>query len=268
MRAILIGLAISLGVPASTRAKMPRDEALAALATEEFDAGLRNKHRILLARQHFTAAADAYFKLHEAGNRNADLYRSLGNALTLADRWPEAIWAYQMGLTFAPDDATMRRHLAELRAKVLLPPDGQGRLPADRWPAFLPRLTVRKCWWLSIGSYLLVCVALVAWQRFRTRRAIGLIVAGSVATIVFTVAFWFAMERQRSDLAIPVAVVIENTPFRKGNGAAYPQHAIVPTLARGLETRILHKRGDWLQIALSTDEIGWLPTTAVRIVEP
>ncbi len=259
MHAILIGMALSFGSLA------PSDIEMAERAAAEFEAGVRDKSRILLARKHFNAAADAYLALHERGHRNAKLYRSLGNALTLADRWPEAIWAYQEGLMLAPGDITMRRHLIELRAKVLLPPDGQGRIPSDGWPVWLPRLSVQSCWWLAFGSYLLLCLAASGWRISRTRRWIAVGIASLSAVILFTIALLVAFQGERLDRERPIAVVLENTPFRKGNGHAYPQHVSLPTLPRGLETRVIHQRSGWSQVILSTGEIGWIPTTATRL---
>jgi hypothetical protein len=52
--------------------------------------------------------------------------------------------------------------------------------------------------------------------------------------------------------------------LRKGNGFSYPLRAETP-LNRGAEARLRHERGDWLQVVLTTGEIGWLPKASTII---
>src|SRR5437773_79232 len=85
-----------------------RNETLASEARAAFERGIDNKHKLLQARKDFSSATDAYFELHRCGVRNPALYRNLGNAAFLADRWPEAIWAYHVGLRFDPNDHATR----------------------------------------------------------------------------------------------------------------------------------------------------------------
>ncbi len=171
-----------------------------------------------------------------------------------------------MGLALAPNDAPLREHLADLRAMVLLPPDGQGRTPPDRWPMWLPRLTARASWWIAVVAYCLVCCAIAGCVLFRTRRSIGFGASALIVAVLASVSLWLALDRQRLDRETPLGVLIDNTPFRTGNGNGYPQHQSVPVLLRGIESRVLHRRGEWLQVALSTGEIGWVPNASVLVV--
>ena len=76
-------------------------------------------------------------------------------------------------------------------------------------------------------------------------------------------------ERQvEIDRQMPIVVLMSNAEFHRGNGVGYPQHPVLPVLPRGLEVRQLHRRGQWLQIRLSTGEVGWVPLNHVRVVEP
>jgi hypothetical protein len=67
----------------------------------------------------------------------------------------------------------------------------------------------------------------------------------------------------------PLVIVLEDsTPLYKGNGSSYPLHSEMPTLPAGLEARLLHIRGRWLQIELSSGDVGWVPESAVIAVNP
>ncbi len=55
-----------------------------------------------------------------------------------------------------------------------------------------------------------------------------------------------------------VVIAEEGVLLRRGNGQSYPARFETP-LPRGAEGRLIHERGDWLQIELSGGEIGWVP---------
>jgi len=103
-----------------------------AEAESAFEKGIENKGRLLVARKHFSDSTDAYLKLHRSGSvRSPQLYRNLGNAAVLADRWPIAIWAYHVGLKLDPNESHLREQLAFVRGKVTYSPKGQGRPEPD-----------------------------------------------------------------------------------------------------------------------------------------
>jgi hypothetical protein len=102
----------SLPATAHAQASTESDAEVLAQAETAFRLGVENKTRILQARTHFYLATDAYLELHRRGVRSPALYLNLGNAAVLADRWPEAVWAYHVGLKLDPNHAGLREHLA------------------------------------------------------------------------------------------------------------------------------------------------------------
>jgi hypothetical protein len=54
-----------------------------------------------------------------------------------------------------------------------------------------------------------------------------------------------------------VVIADDGVLLRKGNGEAYPRRYDTP-LNRGVEARLLYARGDWLQIELTSGEVGWV----------
>jgi hypothetical protein len=62
-------------------------------------------------------------------------------------------------------------------------------------------------------------------------------------------------------------IIATDTPLHRGNGPNYPLHPDVPTLPAGLEAWIIHQRGHWFQVRLSTGEIGWVRGDAVLVVD-
>jgi hypothetical protein len=271
MRSPMIALAcLILYAPTDTRADTATgtNEQIFASAEAAFRQGVENKTRILQARKHFVESTDAYVELHRCGVRSPTLYLNLGNAALLADRWPEAIWAYHVGLRLDPNDLALREHLAFARAKVLYPPAGQGRLQTDTWPAWLHRPTIREL------SCVLAVFYLLTWLfgnlAFISRRSRFFLTSVSliVVTAITGVGLWYELRQAEIDRRTPLVILADNAEFYRGNGISYPQHAVLPVLPRGLEVRQLHRRGAWLQIRLSTGEIGWVQSANVLIVGP
>jgi hypothetical protein len=266
MRALMAVAIVLVGV--SARASTRSDEEVRAEAQAAFHQGVLNKNKLLEARKEFSTATDAYLELHQRGIRNPALYGNLGNAAVLADRWPEAIWAYHMGLKLDPNYGDLRDHLTAVRGKILYPTAGQGRLAADAWPLWLHRPTRNELSLLFALAYALSWIAGTCAVFSRNFWLILLTIA--LASIVITSGAVLRLEAERAetDRRTPLVVIADNTPFYLGNGLSYEQHQGVPLLPRGLEARLIHRRGDWVQIRLSTGEIGWLPRHQVLIVEP
>jgi hypothetical protein len=78
---------------------------------------------------------------------------------------------------------------------------------------------------------------------------------------------WRAGQHAEFDRRTPLVVVAENTAVYRGNATSYLQHSTLPIVPRGLEARQIHTRGGWLQIRLSTGEVGWIPHSQALIVE-
>lgn len=291
----LIPLCLILFLPvqglARTEAEMLAD------AQAAFRRGVENKTRLLLARKDFSAATDAYLELHRQGIRNAALYRSLGNTAVLADRWPEAIWAYHVGLKLDPNDRSMREHLAFARGKVLYPPSGVGRPGPDAWPAWMyrpslftwacigfclyialcvgaitvaARLTFERYHWPALVTVLMFAIVFLGGWIVIARTGRRYVVAGALvaALVLAGIGFWQEFRQAQVDHAMPIVVMAANVDFHRGNGPSYERHPVIPVLPRGLEARQVHARGSWLQIRLATGEVGWLPRNQVLMVEP
>ncbi len=247
---------------------MGTDEQILAEAQGAFERGVDSKSRLLQARKHFSESTDAYLELHRRGIRTPALYANLGNAAVLADRWSEAIWAYQLGLKLDPNDKAMRDHLTFARGKVIYPPAGQGRLAAETWPYWAHRPTMDGLFVLFAAAYLLTWFA--ATGAFVGRQFRFLILTGILIgiTTVFGVGLWQLLQQAWIDRETPIVVLVGNTDFHRGNAASYPKHDVLPLLPRGLEARQLHRRGAWLQIRLTTGETGWVHASNVLVVEP
>ena len=267
MRTWLVGLALIF--PAMVCAG--DDRAVAEIATQAeraFRQGVESKTRLLDAGKHFGASADLCLELHRRGVRSPALYRNLANAAALADRWPEAGWACHVGLKLDPNDRELREQLAFVRGKTLYPASGKGQPEPDNWPLWLHRPGMLE---LVVGAavfYLFAWIgAAFAFVRPSFRMCLATACTGLIAG-ASGITLWHERECAELDRRSPLVIVAENTPLYRGNGTSYPHHPDVPLLPRGMEVRQQHRRGNWLQVRLTSGEIGWLPVQRVLIVEP
>ena len=71
---------------------------------------------------------------------------------------------------------------------------------------------------------------------------------------------WRITQEEEQTLAV---VAVNGVTLRRGNGSMYPRHPDLPRVNRGMEARLLHNRGGWVQLQFPGGEIGWLPRQAV-----
>jgi hypothetical protein len=261
-------LALTLALPADHTKVASSNKEILRQAEAAFRLGVASQARVQEARRNFTEAAQRFGELHEHGVRSPALYLDLGNAEYLAGRPERALWAYHCGLRLDPNDRPLREHLHWARLRVQYPSGGYGRPAADVWPSFLPRPTPDLTLAGTATCYTLACfVATLWWWRRNRRLLIASLTLLGLAIGGLLILGWLSSQADYEQ-AHPLLIVVEETPLYRGNGPSYPSHPDVPSLPHGLEARQLLRRGSWLQVQLSSGEIGWLPSSAVLIVSP
>jgi tetratricopeptide (TPR) repeat protein len=261
-----------LSVVLSAAAPSLSDGELLDRAEAAFAEGLQLRVYPSKAKPQFRKAAELYQQLHQRGIRNPALYRNEGNAWLLAEEWPHALLAYRRGLRLDPADSGLREGLTVVREKVNhVSASGFGRPPTDNRPPWLPRLGLSG--WsfaLLLLWYGLGCLLLTRWLM--TRRAAALLFGavslglGGATALLLTV----TTQHERAENQYPLAIIAtDKVVLRKGNGEAYPPRHDTP-LHRGVEARRLFwcQRSDWVQIQLSSGEVGWVSAKNVLVDEP
>jgi len=246
-----------------TPAATSSEEELLASANAAFREGAQlaaTPEQSPAARKAFARAAQRFDQLGHGGIENASLCRNQGNAFLLANDLPRAILAYRRGLQLAPNDPELRRCLAYAREQVVYPPPGQlGRPAIEHRPPWLPHLPA-SAFWLTFAMYSVGCLAVARWRM--VHRGGWLMVGGLafVGTALLGAALVWEDREQREEERLPLVVVAEdNVLLRRGNGLDYSSRFPANPLNRGVEARLLHERGNWLQIQLGGGEVGWVP---------
>jgi tetratricopeptide (TPR) repeat protein len=212
------------------------------------------------ALQSFREAAADYEELHRRGAENADLERNAGNAWLLAGDLPRAILAYRRGLRLAPNDGDLREHLAAAREEVVYPPPGGfGRPPVDQHPPWLPRLGPAVFLVAALGVYILAWLAMTRWAMTHRRWLLAAGIAAFAVALVLGAGWAWLQQEERDETSQPLVVIqSDGVLLRGGNGLSYPALYKTP-VNRGVEARLLARRGDWLKIRLADGDSGWVP---------
>ncbi len=247
----------------------PDDAELLRRAESAFRRGAAQRSDPDRARQDFAEAARCYDLLRSRGADNAELYRNQGNAHLLAGELPQAVLAYRRGLRCAPHDAGLQENLDYARDQVHYGPEGLGRPDDALWPVWLPRIDRA---FLLLAAFLLYAPACVlATRGLMTSdgrlmgRAILLLALAVAAAGLWTYLTWRGWREAEHPL---VVVARDGVPLSRGNGPTYPPHPRLPQLNRGMEARLLHRRGGWLQVELPGGAVGWVPHTAALVDPP
>lgn len=187
---------------------------------------------------------------------HAALHFNRANALLQAGALGGAIAEYRSAELRMPADARITANLAEARGKVLRSLGVPTPTPLEQacglWAVLGERLRLAGV--VVLGMATIVALRLRARAMGITCAVVGLALAATVAADI--------TRRTTADLA----VVIEPTMLRKGNGDGFEQ-VIAETLPEGTECRVHETRPGWLEVELSGGTRGWIhdgATTRVR----
>lgn len=242
------------------------DRDLLERAEAEFHEGLHLRRDRDQAGPHFRNAAGCFDELRQRGIGNPALYCNLGNAYLLSGDLPRAILSYRRGLHRSPSNFDLRERLAEARARVAYPASGDlGRPRSDDRPPWLPHLRSRWLMFAAVACYAVGCLGVTRWRmvahgRLLTMGFLTLLLAGVLSG-------WLMLRahEQRDREVHPLVVIArDGVLLRRGNGMVFPPRYDTP-INRGVEGRLLFERGGWVQIELSSGEIGWVPRDAVLV---
>jgi hypothetical protein len=257
---------VSLG--RSGAASEPSTEDVLARAQNQFRQGAEKLREPIEARRLFGEAADTFATLRGVV-RSPNFFLSWGNSEALAGRWPQAIWAYHSGLRIDPNSEPLREHLQYARSLVDDTPGGRSRPEPSRWPGWLHRPTPGDLLLLTAITYSLGCFAAGWWYVRRRSLLLAAAVAFFSVALAGGAAYLLEERRAEEEARQPLVIVAaEGTTLHRGNGPSYPLHPDVPSLPPGLEARQIQQRGGWLQVELTTGEVGWVPSDRVLVVAP
>ncbi|HEY2908802.1 MAG TPA: SH3 domain-containing protein [Gemmataceae bacterium] len=239
------------------------DTAVLQEAERCFAEGIAARHDASAARRWFARSAREYDDLWQRGFHNPALALNRARAHRLAGNLPAAIAALHAGLAVARFDRALQVELEDCRAAVEYPNE---ELAVECRPRPLSgigsRMAPVEAFLLAGSLWLVACLCLA--RLAMTRRPAWLI-AAAIALVALAAlgGLWFLDWRQQRDAnARPLAIVDRDCTLRTGNGTAWPNR-FAGKLPRGVEARVLGRRGGWVQVELAAGAVGWLPESCL-----
>lgn len=261
-RPLLLALAAILLTAAPALAAPPSDTLAEAEAAFAEGVALRGDSE--KARPAFARAAARYDILWSHGHRTPELALNRSRAHRLAGSLPRAVAALHEGLAVARFSRPLQTELADARAAVQFPLDGELAAQCQPPPVrgISARVSPADAWVVGGGLWLLACTGVARFVM--TRGAVWLAFAALwVCALLALGGLWGQDLRDRArEEALPLLIVADDATLRRGNAGSYPARfdAVLP---KGAEVRELGRRGGWVQVRLAGGAIGWLPQTAV-----
>jgi len=221
----------------------------------------------VLARSLFAEAAAAFERaISEGAPANAELYRALGNAYTLAGEPGRAILAYRRALLHAPFDRRSLDALEMARASIAIEtPTSPSRHLLDViniWPRYVPIWIMRWCFalaWAALWTVLLVV-------RLRQR---PLPLAAVTALAVIIAATGVALgAKSIQDRNLHDVVILTTTTGYNGPSSEVYEPTFEQPLVSGIEARLIERRNQWAQIELRDGSRTWVPASTFEPVRP
>ena len=178
----------------------------------------------------------------DAGEVSGDLYYNLGNALFVQGRTAEAVLAYRRAQVLSPRDGDIRANLDHAR-----------RDTRDRVEAAAPRnpLSPREQ-----GLLAAVMFAAAGLMALRSRAAAAVLAIPGLVAVVGT---WLQFSAFGTS-----AVVLVDAEVRSAGGGGVALFELHPGAEVALEQRV----GEMSQVALPDGRRGWMPSTALGVIDP
>lgn len=216
------------------------------------------------ARPHFRESARLYEQCwREDGLDSPALHRNRAQAYLLADDLPNALRAYHEGRRAWPADVGLREGQQYARSQVVYRTDGKLRERATPRPSgrLIERIPSER---ILVGLWMLY---LTFWSGLVmasiTRRRFWWVLSGVSGPIALL--GWVILQHEQHELdREPTWAVVakDRVTLREGNGTSFaPQ--IDESLPMGIEVRVRHRRGGWVQVELTDGTPGWLPESGL-----
>jgi tetratricopeptide (TPR) repeat protein len=209
----------------------------------------------LYERGDFGGALAGFETIRAEGIKNAAVYFNLGNCYYRQDQLGRSIVSYRRALLLAPRDGDARTNLGLARASVYGGDSTAARSPG--FPALPLRIaSPRQVQALFYAAYYLAAAFFLAvlFLGGKLRRGVfyGLVVALVVAGVAFGLSRYGASKFTSESEAV---VVVDRAELKSGPGNAFEEVSVLPD---GSEVTLRARSGMWVEVTLSTGEVGWL----------
>lgn len=215
-----------------------------------------------VANEEFRKAADFYEEIIARGYHHKNLYYNLGNTYYRLGYNGLAIWAYEKGLQYDPQDDDLKYNLsianAQVRDRIQVPET----LFVVEWYRWLKKNYSMNQWLLfGIGCFLLSAIIfnflrLVAHSNVGRSSVTVLIILGVLSHGIALDQYWDVTETSEA-IIVDTEVFAYSAPFERSDLMLFKIH-------EGIKVEIVQAQEEWMEIILLDGKQGWIRSDTVR----
>jgi hypothetical protein len=262
LAAVVLAAALA---PGSTLPPDSPDADVLARAEADFAEGTTHRNDADAARPRFRSAARGYDELWRRGRHAPALALTRARAHRLAGDLPASIAAFHDGLAVAPYDRPLQVGLEDARSAVTYPLVGDLVAECRPKPAggISSRMSPAEAYLAAGLLWLLACLGMARFAMTRAPASLAFVAVALVGLGTLAGFWWQDWRRQTRVESRPLVIVTADATLRRGNGDSYPPR-LETKLPRGVEARVLTRRGGWVQVELAGGAVGWLPGATIQ----
>lgn len=213
--------------------------------------------------QNLRLATDLYRRLIQGGYQNGYAYYNMGNCYLRLHDVGEAMYWLRMADRWIPQDSRLRANLRFARTQTRVkfpPPPASELLHTLLFFHFLIPFNLR--WMIFLVFWNLFWLALILRMYMPALDRRWLLAVFFLVSVMFGLSSGSTLYREK---VIEEGIILKDEVVRKGAASTY-EPAFTEPVSPGVEVEIMEKRSAYVEVRFTSGAIGWIPSTAVRIL--
>ncbi len=216
------------------------------------------------ANKKYEEAIVEYQKIRSAGEESLSLYYNLGNAYYRVGNYPEAIYFYEKARLISPgdDDVVHNLRFAETQLFDKITPVNKPAI-VRMYQDYISGFSEKFWAILSISAFVLLLLSATFYLFGSSKK---LKISGFIGGITFfsVSVFGFVFSQKRhAELVNPKTAIVFNQAV---SVKSEPDNSSTELfiIHEGLKVSVEELNGNWMEIRLADDRVGWIPKSAAR----
>jgi tetratricopeptide (TPR) repeat protein len=227
---------------------------------------LFEKGNLAFTSKYYEQSIECYEKIISNGYESSGLYYNLGSAYYKQKDYPSAILYFEKALKLDPGDEDINHNLKVANTKIVDKIEDIPEFFMVRWWKFLRNIFAFNTWAIMGIAFLVIALSLFGFYLFSTilkRRKLAFWT--SLLFFLFMILSFLCAQSQYSS-ATSVKDAIIFTPSVTAKSSPDINSTDLFVIHEGTKVRVTDVIGDWSEIKIANGSIGWVNTSAYRVI--